>query len=449
MKGKKAERTRTSRLAKKTLAVGSGKGGVGKSVTSVNLAVCYAKMGMRTALCDLDPLSDTAVILDIRTPEEQSVTAAAPGFDSPEDFILPVLPRLDLLFPASTPEEGKGEILRDLMFNRFARDLDERYDIIILDMPAGIGREENLEFLPFIDNLVVVTNPEPTSHVSAGGYIRAALDIHPHLTIHLWHNRYRVDPSGTFNTRAVAENYNRFVEGELCIGPEESGFVDAAFVPEDPSLNLLRGSLPVVLPVLYRLDGALDNLNERIVMTAPFDGGMDKVTAKLVRYHVARKRAAGRDASSEAVDYINAFLSGGRQLDRAARESIERFCASVLRDEARTAAVRAMGAFESAAEEILERDRLFSTRFEGIKRGKPDAAAASFMKIFVRSKHYRDRYLRYSAGLVLYYYALYRLLQSKPVSDLFMKLVPVRNEGGSVIRDRRRQIGFLLEKDEL
>ena len=71
------------------------------------------------------------------------------------------------------------------------------------------------------------------------------------------------------------------------------------------------------------------------------------------------------------------------------------------------------------------------------------------MKVFVRSKHYRDRYMRYSAGLVLYYYALYRLLQSKPVSDLFMKLIPVRKEGGSTVRDRRRQIGFLLEKDEL
>ena len=308
MKGKKAERTRTSRLARKTLAVGSGKGGVGKSVTSVNLAVCYAKMGMRTALCDLDPLSDTAVILDIKTPEEQSLKATDFVTASPEDFILPVLPRLDLLFPASKPEEGMGEVLRDLMFNRFARVLDERYDIIILDMPAGIGREENLEFLPFIDNLVVVTNPEPTSHVSAGGYIRAALDIHPHLVIHLWHNRYRVDPAGTFNTRAVVDNYNRFVDEELRIRPSESGFIDAAFVPEDPSLNLLRGSLPIALPVLYRLDGALDNLNERIVMTAPLNGGMDKVTSKLVRYHVARKRAVGRDASSEAVDYISALF---------------------------------------------------------------------------------------------------------------------------------------------
>lgn len=447
MKQTRTAEKKSSRLAKKTLAVGSGKGGVGKSITSVNLAVCFARQGLRTALCDLDPLSDTAVILDIRTPEQQLSLTADEGAVL-DDYALPVLPRLDLLFPASKTAEGQSSLLRDLMFRRFARELDSRYDIIVLDLPAGIGQEENLSFLPHIDNLVIVTNPEPTSHVSAGGYIRAALDIHPGITVHLWHNRYRVDPGGTFNTRAVAANYNRFVGEELRIKPSETVFKDVAFVPEDPSLNLLKGGLPLALPVIYRLKGALDSLNERIVMTASLDGGLDKVTGKLLRYHVSRTEPEKSDPGG-VMAYLEAFLPAGRQFKPEARESVEGFCRRMKTDEVRKSIFSTLEAFDRAAEDLLEKDRLFASKLRGIRRGKPDAAAAEFLRTFIRSKYYRDRFMRYSAGLVMFYYALYRLLQSKTVADLFLKLLPVRQEGGRRVRDRRRQISFLLEKDEI
>ncbi len=404
---------------------------------------------MRTALCDLDPLSDIAVILDIRTPEEQVVLETGAEPVSLDEVVLPVLPRLDLLFPASKLGKATGSLLRNLMFQRYAGELNSRYDIIIIDLPAGIGREENLSFLPHTDNLVVVTNPEPTSHVSAGGYIRAALDIHPGIQVHLWHNRYRVDPAHTFNTRDVTANYNRFVDEELRIKASEATLNDVAFVPEDPSLNLLKGGLPVTLPVLYRLRDALDGLNERIVMTAPLEGSLDRVTEKLLRYHLARTRSLNGNTAAEAVTYLGAFSSSGRHLDTPDREAVENFCRRLSENEVLRSIISTMAIFDAAGEKLLENERLFSQPLEGIRKGKPDTAAEVFLRSFVQSKYYRDRFMRYSAALVLYYYSLYRLLQSKSVSDLFMKLIPVRNEGGRLVRDRHRQIAFLLEKDEL
>jgi hypothetical protein len=56
-------------LSKKTIAVSSGKGGVGKTTTAVNLAVYYAKKKYRIGLIDLDPLSDIATLLDLEEPE--------------------------------------------------------------------------------------------------------------------------------------------------------------------------------------------------------------------------------------------------------------------------------------------------------------------------------------------------------------------------------------------
>ena len=436
-------------LGGKILAVGSGKGGVGKSITSVNLAVCFARHGLRTALCDLDPLSDAAVILDIRTPEEQSILGSEGSIVSLDDVTLQVVPRLDLLFPSSKLSKGQSAELRSLMFDTLADELNERYDIIVLDLPAGIGREENLDFLPYTSNVLVVTNPEPTSHVSAGGYIRAALDIHPGIRIHLWHNRYRVDPTGTFHTRAVAANYNRFVDEELRIKASEAQFYDTAFVPEDPSLNLLKGGLPVALPALYRLTGALHTLKERLVMTAPLNGELDTVTAKLLRYHLAKGSHRGNPSLDSVIQYLKAFDSGKGKIDGDVEEAIGSFLLRLEKDPVRASIFSALDAFEQAGDGLLEKERLFSSPLQGIRKGRTDKEAASFLRRFVRSSHYRDRFMRYSAALVLYYYAVYRLMQSKSVSELFLKLIPLREEGGRRVRDRRRQISFLLEKDEV
>ena len=53
----------------KILAVASGKGGVGKTLTSVNLALSAARDGLRVALVDADPLSNVLALLDHPVPE--------------------------------------------------------------------------------------------------------------------------------------------------------------------------------------------------------------------------------------------------------------------------------------------------------------------------------------------------------------------------------------------
>jgi cellulose biosynthesis protein BcsQ len=87
-----------SDLGAKILAVGSGKGGVGKSTTALNLALLSARAGMRTALIDMDPLSNLATILDL--PSER-LDGIRRELDSSEisNYRLRLVPSLDLLFP--------------------------------------------------------------------------------------------------------------------------------------------------------------------------------------------------------------------------------------------------------------------------------------------------------------------------------------------------------------
>ena len=51
-------------VRKKTIALASGKGGVGKTTTAANLAVYYARKGLNIGIIDLDPFSDIASLFD-------------------------------------------------------------------------------------------------------------------------------------------------------------------------------------------------------------------------------------------------------------------------------------------------------------------------------------------------------------------------------------------------
>jgi flagellar biosynthesis protein FlhG len=244
-KGYETEPETLKELRKKSVAVASGKGGVGKSTTALNLAVYFAKAGMKVALLDMDPLSNIATILDLEIngtfPEETNVPYDTIPLSG---CIQPVFTNLDLLFPR--PKFRKGESLRLLLhvFTQYREELNNRYDLFLYDLPAGVGQEENLTLLSYVDHLIIVTNAEPPAHVSAGGYIKAVLETAPHVRLYFWHNKYSLVQENGFNPLQVIENYNRQVPEELRIDRTKLQSVkNIAFIPQDPSLDLLQSNL--------------------------------------------------------------------------------------------------------------------------------------------------------------------------------------------------------------
>ena len=425
----------------RTVAVGSGKGGVGKSTTAVNLAIVSAKSGRRVGLIDLDPLSNITTILDVEQSRLDHVAdRVGSGSGSLSSFTLPLFPRVDLLFPHPKLDRRESARVRSQLFGRSIDELARSYDLLICDMPAGTGHEENLAFLPYMGILLVVTNPEPTSHVSAGGYIRVALEIQPDLKVVFWHNRFREVLPGGFKPTEVIANYNRYVDGELRITDEQaSRIAHIARVPDDPSLNLLRQSFSAEIQVLGKL---LDvtNMLRRVVIAALPAKGLPKEQAEELRYFLSGYR--GR------IDAEAMLADAKRYLDVGANQKAVASCIDAyLRHPLTQPGHRAFAALEEAIEAMVSGNRLFwRAPDEGLKLKVARSRVHALIESV--SKHGLRAFERNLGGMLICYLALLLVMNAQSVRTLIGGAIPSRSVDGRRIRDRRLLIRNLVVRNE-
>ena len=156
----------------RVIAVSSGKGGVGKTSVSVNLALAFSEMNLKPLLVDADVgLANVEVLFGIfpkynlldAVNNEKTVREIV--FDGPNGVKL--------------ISGGSGvEVFTRMAETRMApviselAELDDEYDIIIIDTGAGIS-ETVLGMAVAADEAVVVTTPEPTSVTDAYALIKA------------------------------------------------------------------------------------------------------------------------------------------------------------------------------------------------------------------------------------------------------------------------------------
>jgi flagellar biosynthesis protein FlhG len=163
------------------IAVGGGKGGVGKSVLSAHLAVALGQLGQRVLLIDADfgganlhtllgcpppslSLSDllrkTAAFVDVVVPTgHPGVSLVGGAFDS-----------IDV---ANMQHGQKQRLLRDLTRHFY----DDQNTTLIVDLGAGTSFN-TLDFFLSSDIGIVVALPEPTSVENAFRFVKAAFFRH-------------------------------------------------------------------------------------------------------------------------------------------------------------------------------------------------------------------------------------------------------------------------------
>lgn len=193
-----------------TIAVVSGKGGVGKSNIAVNLSLYLARAGQEVLLADLDfGLANTDLLLNVNPTYTLSHVFA--GVRTVSDVIVEVPGGLQLL-PGATGGEGLAdltEFARHHLLNEL-RIASRSIDIAILDCGAGISTNV-LDFAWSATDVLVVTTPQPTALADAYGTIKALVRHMPSLSIHLFVNMVKSRDDARAAYQRVARVAQRFL----------------------------------------------------------------------------------------------------------------------------------------------------------------------------------------------------------------------------------------------
>ena len=151
---------------KHVIAVASGKGGVGKSTVSANLAVALSRLGYKTGLLDLDIYGPSMALM--------FGTKERPGCSDKEQF-LPVevaggvkLLSMGLLVDEASPVAVRGPLATRYV-QQFLRDVEwGGLDFLILDLPPGTG-DIQLTIVQTVElaGAVIVTTPQEVALIDA------------------------------------------------------------------------------------------------------------------------------------------------------------------------------------------------------------------------------------------------------------------------------------------
>lgn len=206
-------------------AIGSGKGGVGKSILSILFAQSLARQGQRVLLFDGAQLQGNLHIL-------LGVRPAAPlssvlfGEREPESLLHPLAPNLWLLPAESGAEDlyALSAIDRARLHHRLC-EVYEGFDAVVLDCGAGLESAARIGAAR-ATQLCVVAGSEPAALADAYALIKIVHLQAPSLPMHVVVNRTQSATEGEAVFAKLDLAAQRFLQRELqyagCVAEDEA-----------------------------------------------------------------------------------------------------------------------------------------------------------------------------------------------------------------------------------
>ncbi|MGE5707328.1 MAG: MinD/ParA family protein [Bacteroidota bacterium] len=205
----------------RTLAITSGKGGVGKTNLTINLALALSRRQKRVVMIDADlGLANVDVMMGISP--SHTLVEVIRGTKSLEEVLLPINDHLQIV-PGGSGVTELADLDQEAL-ERFTSQLgllEQKADVILVDTGAGISRTV-LNFVLASQEVLVVTTPEPTSITDAYSIIKA-IDKKPNKpTVRLVINMAESEQAA----RDVANKLIMIVERFLETKVEYLGFIE-------------------------------------------------------------------------------------------------------------------------------------------------------------------------------------------------------------------------------
>ena len=195
-------------------AVTSGKGGVGKTFVSANLAAALAKRGERVLVLDADlGLANLDVVLNLSP--KITMHDVFTGKHRLEDAIVPLAGGFSVLLAGSgmveysrlTPE------VRDRLLETIEA-VKPRFDRVLLDTGAGIS-DVVLFTVSLADDVLVVTTQEPTALTDAYATIKVLATTQGRRAVQLVVNQVLKPGDGRMVRAQLQQVIDRFVSPGL------------------------------------------------------------------------------------------------------------------------------------------------------------------------------------------------------------------------------------------
>lgn len=151
---------------KKIIAVGSGKGGVGKSTTAVNLAFAWQQQGLSVGLLDADIYGpNQPLLLGVH---------GKPNPEGKDGRLSPMIVNdlavmsIGFLVDPETPMVLRGPMISKLMEQMLFETEWPELDVLVVDLPPGTGDIQlSLSKKVQVDGVVIVTTPQSVATLDA------------------------------------------------------------------------------------------------------------------------------------------------------------------------------------------------------------------------------------------------------------------------------------------
>jgi ATP-binding protein involved in chromosome partitioning len=226
------------------IAVGSGKGGVGKTTVAVNVSIALARLGFKTGLLDADVYGPNVPLM---MAINQTPAAIGERIQPLENYGVKLM-SMGFLSPGDKPLVWRGPMLHSVI-QQFLRGVDwGDLDYLVIDLPPGTGDVQlSLIQTAPVTGAVVVTTPSDVSLEDARKAVRMfeqvkvpILGIIENMSyLQCPHCDERIDVFSTGGGRRMASDMGAKFLGALPLSPQiriggDTGHPVATFGAEDP-----------------------------------------------------------------------------------------------------------------------------------------------------------------------------------------------------------------------